>query len=243
VPHSEYVVVMNNGRVTAHGQTQEMIAAGKLGEDIQKSRPGSASASRIPSRVPSSLGESGETLVDKNGAQDNLSKPKIAKKEHKKMDAMDEERSTGAVKWPVLKLYLGALGSWWFWTVTCCVFALQQLSGVASNLWIKEWANQYTTEQVSMIHMNGVNSHHNYVSASPSSTYFTSFSNYVKSAHNGTALSALVEPQVNVHYYLTILAALGLVGAVAAQPAYGCRVRREIQVLRRDAAGADDEPI
>jgi ABC-type multidrug transport system fused ATPase/permease subunit len=108
VPHSDYVVLMNNGRITSHGPTQELMAAGKFGEELQKSRPGSANVSRIPSRVPSSVGEeSGETLVD-NGGNDSLSKPQTAKKPTKQ-DAMDESHFSGAVDWKVMKLYLSAM--------------------------------------------------------------------------------------------------------------------------------------
>ena len=108
VPHADHVVVMNNGRVTSQGTATEVIASGQLGEDVQKSGPGSATVSRIPSRVPSSVGEeSGETLVD-DGA-DNLTQPKDDVKKAKKQDAMEESRATGAVKWPVMKLYLAAM--------------------------------------------------------------------------------------------------------------------------------------
>ena len=66
VPSSDYVVMMNNGRITTQGSAQEVIASGKLGEEIQqKSGPGSAHVSRVPSRVPSSVGdESGNTLIN-----------------------------------------------------------------------------------------------------------------------------------------------------------------------------------
>ncbi|TPX10955.1 uncharacterized protein E0L32_008161 [Thyridium curvatum] len=222
VPHAHHVVIMNNGRIEAQGPAQDVIATGKLGEEIQRSRPGSASVSRIPSRVPSSVGEdSGETLVDNN--DDNLSKPRAAKKE-KKNSLPEETKATGAVKWPVMKLYLTCMGSWWFWFIAIAVFSLQQLSGVASNVWIKEWANQYTTEEVSRIQFSA--NSHSYSSPSISTTYFASISTYVKQTNwlernstvfdSPTALQAVMEPQVNVPYYLLILALIGLASAAFA---------------------------
>lgn len=222
VPHSGYVVVMENGRVSIQGDANKVIDSGKLGEEVQKARPGAASASvsRVPSRVPSSVGEeSGNTLIDGVGDGDGLSKPKSAKKGDKK-DAMDEQRAVGSVKWPVLKLYLTSMGSWGFWIVACFVFALQQVTGVASNLWIKQWANQYTIEDVSKIQFS--TSSQNYQTASLSPTYFASIATYVKpqswmqSARNDTTFATSDGPNVNVTYYLVILAMIGLLGAACA---------------------------
>lgn len=222
VPHSSYVLVMDNGRVSVQGDANEVIDSGKLGEEVQKAKPGTASASisRIPSRVPSSVGdESGDTLIDGGEDVDGLSKPKLGKKGEKK-DAMEESKAVGAVEWPVLKLYLRSMGSWGFWTVACFVFALQQISGVASNVWIKEWANQYATEGVSRIQFS-TNSQ-SYQTASISPTYFASIANYAKSQSWLQSLNSTAEfsisnaPEVNVTYYLSVLAVIGLIGAVTA---------------------------
>ncbi|KAK7749958.1 Transporter of the ATP-binding cassette (ABC) [Cytospora paraplurivora] len=224
VPHSGHVVVMDNGRVSIQGDANEVIDSGKLGEEVQKARPGAASASvsRVPSRVPSSLGdESGETLIDGAGNSDGLSRPKSAAKKGDKKDAMDEAKAVGSVKWPVLKLYLGSMGSWGFWIVACLVFVLQQVTGVASNLWIKQWANQYTIEDVSKIQFS--TSSQSYQTASLSPTYFASIATYAKPQSwlqmNGTVFVTADGPNgpnVNVVYYLSILALIGVVGAACA---------------------------
>lgn len=224
VPHSSYVLVMDNGRVSVQGDANEVIDSGKLGEEVQKLKPGTASASisRIPSRVPSSVGdESGDTLIDGGEDADGLSQAKSGGKKGDKKDSMEESKAVGAVKWPVLKLYLGSMGRWGFWFVACFVFALQQVSGVASNIWIKEWANQYTTEDVSKIQFN-TNSY-SYHTASVSPTYFASIANYARSQSwlqglNSTSadFSTSDTPDVNVTYYLVVLAVIGLIGAVAA---------------------------
>lgn len=223
VPHASHVIVMDNGRVSVQGNATEVIDSGKLGEEVQKLKPGTASASisRIPSRVPSSVGdESGETLIDSAGDGDNLSSPKSRGKKGEKKEALDEAKAVGAVQWPVLKLYLSSMGSWWFWVVASVVFASQQISGVASNLWIKEWANQYTeTEGVSRIQFS--TSSQNYQTGSISPTYFASIATYVKpewlqSSLNGTGFSTADNPDVNVTYYLVILAIIGVIGAATA---------------------------
>lgn len=219
VPHADFVVVMNNGRVTHQGETQEIIATGALGEDVQKIKPISRTVSRVPSRVPSSVGEeSGDTLVNGEGNGDHLSKPSEPSTKKQKKELPEETKATGAVKWPVLKLYLTSMGSWWFWTVAVFVFSLQQLMGIASNIWVKEWANQYITEEVSQIQFNANSLSPSSHSVSP--TYFASIANYAKPQNwlqsNSSEISATEGPHVNVTYYLGILAVIGVVSSLAA---------------------------
>ncbi|CAK7199621.1 Transporter of the ATP-binding cassette (ABC) [Sporothrix eucalyptigena] len=257
VPFSDFVVIMNNGRITAQGPSQEVIASGKLGEEIlHKSSTGAADISRIPSRVPSSVGDENEngdsaTLIDNGGAADpslpsggNGAVPTgkgKKNKDAKKQDALEETKATGAVKWPVMKLYLGSMGPWWFWVVAVCVFSSQQLSLVASNLWIKEWANQYAEEASTLSFMaasrlnstlgslaaSGVGQT-SLVSRSLSQVFSPNTVNHITSIPQqwlpknstvfqaDTALEALMKPEVNAHYYITVLAAIGLVGAAFA---------------------------
>ncbi|KAI6366360.1 ABC transporter 7 [Pyricularia grisea] len=217
VPHSDFVVVMDNGRITHQGKALEVITSGALGEEIaQKAKSETPNISRIPSRVPSSVGEgSSNTLLDTDG-DDHLSKPKGTKKP-KKADAMEETKATGAVKWPVMKLYLASMGSWWFWVVAACIFVSQQAGDLASNLWIKEWASQYTTE-VSSVPI--ATSSHTYGTQSFAPTYMVPVQTYVKDqlARNGnaTALDIVVNSEVNAQYYLVILAIIGLAGSLTA---------------------------
>lgn len=120
VPQSRYVVLLDNGKVEIQGPSEDVIASGKLGDDVNKSRPGSAVASRIPSRVPSSVGEeSGETLVEdipEVNADGKLSRrlSRVKSVDHSvKKDTMKETKAEGSVKWPVLVLYLKSMGPWY----------------------------------------------------------------------------------------------------------------------------------
>ncbi|KAI1197142.1 multidrug resistance-associated protein [Nemania serpens] len=222
VPLSDYVVLLDNGRVAAQGPSLELIDSGKLGEELRnKSVPGSQQVSRVPSRVPSSVGEeSGDTLID-DGGDGNANGKTPSKKPTQKQDAMQETKATGAVKWPVMKLYLSAMGHWWFWAVAVVVFSTQQLSGVASNLWIKEWANQYVSgvESVSRIQFSIASQ--NSGSAPLSRSYVASIAQYAKDAAfsmfgPSPDYSRMDVPEVNVDYYLIILALIGLSGAFLA---------------------------
>ncbi|KAI0157875.1 P-loop containing nucleoside triphosphate hydrolase protein [Hypoxylon sp. FL1284] len=221
-PLSEYVVLLENGRVDAQGSAEEIIASGKLGEEIRtKSRPGSSDASRVPSRVPSSVGEeSDRTLIDNGGHHSTTTNANG--KPAKKADAQVETKATGAVKWAVISLYLRAMGRWWFWAIAVVVFGTQQLSSVASNLWIREWANQYTaglqgtyTMQSSVPSQSLPSSADSWLSPS----YFTSTINFVqsKSFISPASYSAADNvPEVNVDFYLIVLGLIGIAGALLA---------------------------
>jgi ABC-type multidrug transport system fused ATPase/permease subunit len=118
VPRSRYVVYLDNGKVEVQGSSEDVMASGKLGDEVIKSRPGSAAVSRIPSRVPSSVGdERSETLIESAEATNGNDKPdkKLSKIKGKDLEkvAMVETKAEGGVKWTVLVLYLKSMGPWY----------------------------------------------------------------------------------------------------------------------------------
>lgn len=233
VPQSKYVVLLDNGKIEVQGPAEEVIASGKLGEDVFKSRPGSAVISRIPSRVPSSVGdESGETLIDDadranvngNGKLTKV-KSKSSHKEPKK-DAMEETKAEGGVKWTVLALYLKSMGPWyvliplpivdftnwnlrWFWVLAVLVFGVQQIGSLAANIWIRQWANQYETESIGAYSVP-VNSYigNTISTVKVASSRISQIQPYFDP--NKTSLIAKIAPDVDVSYYLTVYALIGI---------------------------------
>lgn len=255
VPFSDHVVIMDNGRITAQGPAEEIISSGKLGETIvHKSQTGASDISRIPSRVPSSVGDEenehgdGETLIDNGGAADPSLPSTGAAKKDKKPSAMDEEKASGSVSWSVMLVYLGSMGPWWFWVVAVMVFSCQQFSLVASNLWIKEWSQQYaepvldgnSTALIAALRHNataalnslaasgGVTGQTTLIGRSLNNVFSSNVISHINSIpqqwmpkdsvvlQQETALQALMTPQVNAHYYIAVLAVIGLIGAAFA---------------------------
>ncbi|KUJ20045.1 uncharacterized protein LY89DRAFT_641526 [Mollisia scopiformis] len=226
VPQSRYIVLLDNGKIEIQGSSDMVIASGKLGDDVNKSRPGSAEVSRMPSRVPSSVGdESGDTLVGEEPgetpaqrrmsmaerAERRLSKVKSVDKDKvKKTDAMEETKAEGGVKWKVIILYLKSMGPWWFWVLAVLVFGVQQFGSLAANIWIREWANQYQTEATT--------SHYSFSSTSfigntistiqVTSSRLSQIQPYFDP--NKTSLLAKFAPNVDVGYYLTVYALIGM---------------------------------
>ncbi|KAF7941204.1 hypothetical protein BELL_1086g00010 [Botrytis elliptica] len=214
VPHSRYVVCLENGRITEQGSADKVIASGKLGEEITKSSPASALHSRIPSRVPSSIGEeSNETLIEEqsaNGKPDDANAKPKAKKSKEKKNAMAETKAEGGVKWRVLVLYLRAMGPWWFWVLAVMVFGVQQVGALGANIWIKQWANQYDAEAVrTKYHLSANNYIGNTISTiQVASSKLSQVQPYFDP--NKTSIVAKLAPDVDVGYYLGVYALIGI---------------------------------
>lgn len=234
VPHSQYVVLLDNGKVKIQGPADEVIASGKIGEDVQKWHPGSAAISRIPSRVPSSVGEGTDrTLVDgeqckiANGMSGDLqdgpapavngTRQGCGKTENLKQDAMEEKKSEGGVKWSVTSLYLRSMGPWWYWVLAILVFGVQQLGSLAANVWIREWANQYEADASPSLHplsLSPPDYVNNYAPASYMAQGISKVSPYFD-VQRSSILAQFV-PEVDVAYYLTVYALIGGAGMLIA---------------------------
>lgn len=218
-PLSDYIVMLDNGRVSAQGPSDEVIAAGKLGEDLAKSRPASALPSCAPSRASSSLGDT--TVVDGNG--DAPYKPKVKKKVAPQVDPMDEGKATGAVKWPVVRLYITSMGSWWFWAIALIVFQLQQLAPVATNIWVRTWANQYVHDEVQgVVYTSATASYNNQFHPKAAWATIAKLSNIQVDQSPAFTVAGQtpigIEPnkEVNAVYYVFGLAFIGALGAFTA---------------------------
>ncbi|KAF2263838.1 hypothetical protein CC78DRAFT_533624 [Lojkania enalia] len=146
LPHSEYAVVLDNGRVTAQGTAIEVIDSGKLTEDLSKSRPVSRGPSRVPSRVPSDVGgeEANGEIRRANGTTNGNANGSV---NPKKTNAYEETKAEGGVKLSIIFMYLKAMGPWYYWVGAAVAFAAQQISSVATNVWIRAWANAYADRQ------------------------------------------------------------------------------------------------
>jgi ABC-type multidrug transport system fused ATPase/permease subunit len=138
LPHAEYGIVLENGRIVTQGTAHEVIDSGKLTEEVTKSRPESRGNSKAPSQVPS---DQDETEGDAAGEADTK-KPSASK-------SQEETKAEGGVKLSIIVLYLKAMGPWYYWVGATIAFLAQQISSVSTNLWIRTWANAYAEKGVS----------------------------------------------------------------------------------------------
>lgn len=155
VPQSEHVVVLDNGKIARQGPPDEMILSGALGDDIFASKSASKCGTRAPSRVSSLthlLVEASQTTnggaPEANGHAD-VNKP--IKPDLKRADTRIETKAVGGVKMAVIKMYLAAMGPWYFWVIAFSIFVAQQVASIAGNVWIRQWANAYEIEHTTSL--------------------------------------------------------------------------------------------
>lgn len=224
IPSAKHIVVMENGKIAIQGSPTQVVASGKLNEEIDlKGTPGRVST--LPSRVPSSVGDSEETMVERERSHSNeehgiegIPDPKKLKESKPPpVNPLDEEKAEGGVKYEVMMLYLRSMGPWWFWVLAVVVFGVQQLAALVANIWIREWANQYDFSEQS-IPLTA----HNYL-GNPASTHainnapgLRSFIPYFSDEYSLKNMIAPSAPNVDVKYYLAIYAVIGMGGMLVA---------------------------
>jgi ABC-type multidrug transport system fused ATPase/permease subunit len=212
---ASYVVLLDNGKVAAQGDPEQIIKSGALGEDILKSRPVSRVASVVPSRVPSddniakNIVGNEEVEGAANGGIDHPGKtdqnPKMP------IDTRIETKAEGSVKWATIKVYLKALGPWYFWIFALLAFVATQVGSVATNVWIRQWANSYRTSNVDNKHA-AVNGLHISAHSGMSSLHQNTFMVMPQTHANRSCTTVNSEEMqiVDVKYYLSVYALLGI---------------------------------
>ncbi|KAF9891211.1 hypothetical protein FE257_004775 [Aspergillus nanangensis] len=209
VPQAKHVVVLENGKVAVQGHPTDVGVTGVLGDELLKSRPVSRSSSQRPSRMSSNIEDdllADEETPEANGATNGSTKKDLKSEVRPKLV---ESKAVGSIKWSTVIMYLRYMGSWYYWVGAVLVFSLQQLGSVSTNLWIRQWANSYQTENV------GMQDAGNY--AAITSFKFPSFNagSVPRTSPLGPPqLSTQAEPatsgDVNVSYYLGVYALLGV---------------------------------
>ena len=167
-PQADYVVVLDNGKVSAQGVPDKVAASGALGEELLRSRPSSKPDSRALSRAPSRAASDREEFQAQAEDQDQANDIEVPidgpvngangavngvngqqKKEKSAGPQLAESKAIGSIKWTTVKMYLSSMGAWWYWILAVLVFVVQQLASVSTNIWIRQWANAYSTESSS----------------------------------------------------------------------------------------------
>ena len=242
LPHAEFGVVLDNGRVAVQGTPQEIISSDKLAEDMSKfdSRPASRGASALPSRTPSDLGREereqplNETQQKTNGhleipiadagslpngvsAGEPLSK--VISKDIPGMnkpvdnDIQHESKATGAVKLNIILKYLLYMGGPFYWFLAALCFALQQISQVGTNVWIRQWSNAYVQRETRFMTDAHESSPVTHVQGGISSSFNCMRSGsciWTMPYYTTNVRISTRDSDVDVGYYLGVYAVLGL---------------------------------
>ncbi|KAL4917030.1 ABC transporter type 1, transmembrane domain-containing protein [Aspergillus aurantiobrunneus] len=147
-PYADFIVAIENGKVSFKGRPEEPGASKALGEELAKSRPGSRASSTPPrSRRPSNSANDAHESHAANGTANGKPGKQVQKAATSK-SKLAERKAVGSIKWPIIKMYLLSMGPWYYWIVAAVVFTCQQLGSVSTNIWIRQWANSYSTDKV-----------------------------------------------------------------------------------------------
>lgn len=232
VPFSQHVVVLANGKIAIQGEPNVVMASGLLGEEVSKSKPSSKGSTGTHSRAHSSTGYGAEDDKRTNGhvAQANghapdsgMPKPDTGDRKDHKANIRTEGKTTGRVKIPVIKMYFAAMGSWYFWLLAAVLFVGQQVSSIATTVWIRQWANSYSVRKMthsSIFHptwatkqhlTNSIlwQSGHHDAGGSNEWRFAMSLVQRNESYTTQTAMPFMQQYEVNVNYYLGVYALLG----------------------------------
>ena len=233
VPFSEHVVVLNNGKVAIQGPPDKVMSSGMLGEEASQSKPSSSNTTRHHSRIHSSTGIEKESNKLGNGhadqpdgyAQGAGKATTHAAGEDEKANVRTEGKTTGRVKIPVIKMYLAAMGPWYFWMVAFAFFVGQQISSIATTVWIRQWANSYSLRMVTSEGLFGYasaayhqirNGHslesNHWTSSINNELRLTPFLDQLSQSCDAPRIVPTTKiPEVNATYYLGIYALLGVI--------------------------------
>ncbi|KAK8065257.1 ATP-dependent bile acid permease [Apiospora hydei] len=132
LPHCDYAVELENGRVKTQGMADHILK-NPFGD-----KPLSADAS------PADTPDKGKTTVSTEEVEALPASDTVVQTPSGPVGdyKSQESKFEGAVSWSVVRYYLNSMGSLWFWLLVLCGFATQQLAALGTNLWIKEWAFQ-----------------------------------------------------------------------------------------------------
>lgn len=228
VPFSQHVVVLVNGKIAIQGPPDDVMSSGLLGEEAPKSKPTSKHGTRDHSRAQS-VNDISDGINDSANGQSrkpNYHAPEPSEGKSPTISGHDgkantrtEGKTTGRVKLTVLKTYLAAMGPWYFWALAFALFVGQQISSIATTVWIRQWANSYSIDSVTHTRFDRhTPAAHRSVSTGrsvqthclTSGTCAWRLMQFPGFSQNYTVTSSRAASEVNVAYYLGVYALLGL---------------------------------
>ena len=218
VPDAQFVVVLDNGKVAAKGSPAQIAESSVLGDELLASRPPSRGASAAPSRVQSSLDltkhVNGDTKPNGNAEphgdlvpESEADNPNSTANKNF-VDTRTETKATGSVKSRTIVMYLQAMGPWWFWVIAGSAFVATQLGSVATNVWIRQWANAYHVSSSSKTYAHTVR---HFSSYSMTDTLGLQRPAMVQPSTTSDTLSTTSPYNVDVGYYLGVYVLIGVV--------------------------------
>jgi ABC-type multidrug transport system fused ATPase/permease subunit len=140
IPHCDYVVMLENGRVVGQGTAEELASMGLIEHQMEKGRTEVRQTVSIPTEA--TIASVKHTVSDPSPRL-SLDSASSEKPSSEHGPTHKESMAEGAVTWSVIRTYLTAMGAYWYWTIIFSLFGLQQVASLGTNIWVKQWAVQY----------------------------------------------------------------------------------------------------
>ena len=156
--HAKNVVVLNDGKVIAHG-SPDAIAPSITSQDQHidsesnpNLQPSSSTGPHSNDEHPSSVHEveptapiaacDGDKTKHPHDSEDIGPVPAVTEQPRL------ERKATGAIHWEYFRLYFTAAGRWYYWLAMILTFFANTFSSLSIDLWIRQWSNSYHEEKV-----------------------------------------------------------------------------------------------
>lgn len=217
VQKAEWIVVMHNGVVDAQGVPEDLLAAGKLGDDdlVQTSVMNSRSQSTTNLQTLDS--KNADLKLKAAAIEDKLKKLAGDEEEDSavKTDGKlveEEFKSEGVVDWKVYTGYFKEFGGWPTWTLIIFVFVIPQGIYILQSLWLKEWAQKGTAVASNIMSVAGISNAESRpaVVNTVLSASQLAIGSYVRVSNSITAKVSEIQQQHSAMYYILIYGGIGL---------------------------------
>jgi len=219
---AKHAVVLGNGKILGQGTPDDLRRAGLVQvetDDATASKPNPRPGSKVGSEMDGgNRGQANGHARRKSDGEASAKKKAALQDDVEDANKRIEGRAEGAITLSVIKLYFSAMGHWWYPAGIVLGYVLSQLSNIATNVWIRSWANAYnnaeTAGTMALGSANGTG--HAYVSMSMGRSWSPT-ADLLHWAAPGTqsstqsSFSATAFTKPSVPFYLGIYALLGLI--------------------------------
>ncbi|KAI5288946.1 hypothetical protein KEM52_000971 [Ascosphaera acerosa] len=196
----------------AGGRTYAGVAAAAAGGDNALRSPHATSPSGTLGSAQGSRSETATRSTKRQG-------PREPRTHSSAPNGLTEGKSEGSVKWSTIRYYLSCMGPWYYWAFTVVLLALEHSSAVATNVWIRQWANASARTQVNHMGVtvqssrtcddSGIPAHPEALNAILAPGMTTNAINRMPLAHVPGVRLLGKHSTVNAPFYLTVYAAIG----------------------------------
>lgn len=141
LPHCDFAVFLENGNIKQQGSASKLAKLGLIrANGLVAKEEGNSKAIYNPQVTARVMHQS---EVSETEASNSWAEDVNASSETKTEVSYQEDKGSGAISFSVINAYLTSMGIWLLWSAVFFAFALQQITLLRTNLWIKTWAYEF----------------------------------------------------------------------------------------------------